>query len=136
MKGNSYLLDTHCLLWFQENNPKIPKKVMQKIQDKSNKIFFSQISLFEISIKKKIGKLPDLKVGIKEISNQAIADGFTFLNIKNEHLFHYEKVPLFEIHRDPFDRLLIATAAFEKSIIITADKNFNLYPEKLVEIFW
>ena len=46
-----YLLDTHCLIWFQENNSKIPERVMQQIQDTSNTILFSQISLFEIAIK-------------------------------------------------------------------------------------
>ena len=60
MVGKKYLLDTHCLLWFQENNPKIPKRVMQEIQNPENLILFSQLSLYEIVIKQAIGKLPDL----------------------------------------------------------------------------
>ena len=53
-----YLIDTHILIWFQEDNPKISKPVMQLLQDRENQIFFSQISLFEIAIKQTIGKLP------------------------------------------------------------------------------
>ena len=49
----SYLLDTHTLIWFQENNPKIPRRIMEIIQSSENTILFSQVSLFEISIKYK-----------------------------------------------------------------------------------
>ncbi len=73
-----YLLDTHCLIWFQENNSKIPERVMQQIQDISNTILFSQISLFEIAIKQKIGKLPLFQATISDVYEQAIKDNFTF----------------------------------------------------------
>ncbi len=103
-----YLLDTHCLIWFQENNPKIPSKVMEVIQNPDNIILFSQISLFEISIKQTIGKLSNFYATIEEIYNQALNDDFTFLPITNQHLFNYSTIPLIDDHRDPFDRLLVA----------------------------
>ena len=56
-----YLLETHCLIWFQENNSQIPDAVMNEIQSPDNTIIFSQISLFEIAIKQKIGKLPSFQ---------------------------------------------------------------------------
>ena len=62
-----YLLDTHCLIWFQENNPRISDKVLSIIQDPENIILFSQVSLFEIAIKLKIGKIPNTTVTIEEI---------------------------------------------------------------------
>jgi|ERR1035437_962423 PIN domain nuclease of toxin-antitoxin system len=133
--SKSYLLDTHCLLWFQENNPKIPSRVMDIIQNPANTIYFSQISLFEISIKQKIGKLPLFLTEIKEVYHQAIKDDFIFLPVQNSHIFYYDKIPLLKKHRDPFDRLLIATASVENSIIITSDEMFHLYP-KLVQVFW
>ncbi|MDB5151930.1 MAG: hypothetical protein JWR54_681 [Mucilaginibacter sp.] len=86
MTGVRYLLDTHTLIWFQENNPKIPEIVMKAIQEQSNTIFFSQVSLFEISIKQKIGKLPAFYATVEEICQQAINDGFTFLTIQNQHI--------------------------------------------------
>jgi PIN domain nuclease of toxin-antitoxin system len=78
MVDKTYLLDTHCLLWFQDNSPKIPKRVMSIIQDTGNKVLFSQISLFEIAIKQKIGKLPAFISNINDIYDQAIRDNFIF----------------------------------------------------------
>jgi PIN domain nuclease of toxin-antitoxin system len=56
-----YLLDTYSLIWFQEANLKIPQHVMQEVQNSANAIYFSQVSLFEIAIKQKIGKLPSFE---------------------------------------------------------------------------
>lgn len=131
----SYLLDTSCLIWFQENNSRIPSKIMAVIQDPANIIFFSQISLFEIAIKQSIGKLPGFKADTDEIYHQAIKDNFIFLDIQNKHLQNYQKVQLLDTHRDPFDRLLIATAYTENATVLTADKNFKLYPG-FVEVQW
>jgi PIN domain nuclease of toxin-antitoxin system len=133
--GKRYLLDTHALLWFQENDLKIPKQILQIIQSNDNFISFSQISLFEISIKQKIGKLPAFKADIEEVYHQAIIDGFTFLNIQNSHIYRYKDLSFFEHHRDPFDRLLIATALEEKAIILSNDRNFQLY-HSIVEVLW
>jgi PIN domain nuclease of toxin-antitoxin system len=135
MAGTNYLLDTHSLIWFQENNPKIPEKVMKLIQQPDNVIFFSQVSLFEISIKQKIGKLPNLLAAIEEIYRLAINDGFIFLTIQNQHIYNYNKIPLFKDHRDPFDRLLIATALEESAIILSADEQLGFYAD-LVKVIW
>jgi len=135
MPTNYFLLDTHALIWFQENNPKIPKKVMEIIQETDNLIYFSQISLFEIGIKQKIGKLPAFYATVDEVYEKALDDGLTFLNIQNQHIYNYKKVPLLENHRDPFDRLLIATAVHEAATILSADKVFSWYNE-FVKVFW
>ncbi len=132
---NSYLLDTHCLIWFQENNPKIPSRVLDIIQNPENIILFSQVSLYEIAIKQKIGKLPDFKSDIIEIHQQAIKDNFTFIQLQNKHLSSYSKVPLHDHHRDPFDRFLIATAYEEEATMVTVDSNFELY-RNFISILW
>lgn len=124
-----FLLDPHCLIWFQEDNSKIPGQVMKEIQDKDNTILYSQISLFEIAIKQAIGKLPLFKANIAQVNAQAITDGFTFLPIQNVHIQVYNKIPLIQEYRDPFDRLLIATGFEENAVVITADKNFPLYSQ-------
>jgi PIN domain nuclease of toxin-antitoxin system len=130
-----YLLDTHCLIWFQENSPKIPYHVLKQIEDRANIILFSQISLFEIAIKQKIGKLPLFEASILEVYEQALKDDFTFLPLKNNHIEAYKNVPLMQEHRDPFDRLLIATALEDKLTVLTADKNFHLY-HSLIDASW
>lgn len=105
------------------------------LQDPKNTILFSQISLFEITIKQRIGKLSQFTATIQEIFNQAVTDGFTFLPITNSHLFQYNNIPLYEQHRDPFDRLLLATALSEMATLLSADANFRLYNE-IVEVVW
>lgn len=135
MASNHYLLDTHCLIWFQEDNPKIPKQVMDVIQNTNNVIYFSQISLFEISIKQSIGKLLHLDVTIEDIFNQALADGFTFLPIENSSIFKYLNIPLLDVHRDPFDRLLISSAIQKDATLLSADEKFKLYPD-ILRLFW
>lgn len=131
----TYLLDTHCLIWFQDDSPRIPKRIMNILQSPANTILFSQISLFEITIKQKVGKLSQFVATIQDVFNQAESDGFTFLPISNNHLYHYNDIPLFEQHRDPFDRLLLATALVEKVSLLSADVNFNLYNES-VNVIW
>ena len=69
MATNRYLLDTHSPIWSQEDNPKIPKKILDLIVDNTNTIFFSQISLFELAIKQKVGKLPGFNVTIQDVNN-------------------------------------------------------------------
>jgi PIN domain nuclease of toxin-antitoxin system len=133
--ANLYLLDTHCLIWFQENNPKIPSRVLDIIQNPENIIFFSQVSLYEIAIKQRIGKLPEFKSDIIEIYQQAINDNFTFIQLQNKHISSYSKVPMHDHHRDPFDRLLIATAYEEEATMLTVDNNFKLY-QNLINVLW
>lgn len=108
---------------------------MDILQDPANIIFFSQVSLFEISIKQRIGKLPNLHVAIEDIYEQAVNDGFTFISIQNQHIYNYSKIPLFENHRDPFDRLLIATVFHENAIVLSVDEKFKLYKD-LIRVFW
>ncbi|MCY7309477.1 MAG: type II toxin-antitoxin system VapC family toxin [Chitinophagaceae bacterium] len=135
MENNKFLVDTHCLIWFQENNPKIPAQVMEKLQNLDNSIYFCQLSLFEITIKQKIGKLPLLESDVSIIHDQAILDKFRFLPLQNAHLSNYSKIPLSPLHRDPFDRLLIATAHHENIPILSADKNFSLYKD-FIKVLW
>jgi PIN domain nuclease of toxin-antitoxin system len=135
MGTTKFLVDTHCLLWFQDNNPKIPSRVLESLQNPDNIVLFSQLSLFEIAIKQKIGKLNQFTSDIIEIYHQGLQDNFTFLPVHNNHLSAYNKIPLLEKHRDPFDRLLIATAYEEKITILSADKSFSLYKD-YISIMW
>lgn len=118
-----------------DNNLNLPAWVLAEIQEPSNVLFFSQISLFEIAIKQKIVKLPDFTADLNEVYHQAINAGFIYLPIKNQHIFNYHNIPLLENHCDPFDRLLLATAYEEDAIVLSADNNFRLY-DGLVRVFW
>jgi len=129
----SYILDTHFLLWSLSDTQKLSPPVLSILENPANQIYFSQLSLIEISIKLKVGKI-NLLSTIDKLYSEAIEKAsFIFLPIANEHIFSYQNLPLYEQHRDPFDRLLIATAIQENMTIITADEKFKLY-EGLVEI--
>ncbi|BAU52042.1 hypothetical protein MgSA37_00192 [Mucilaginibacter gotjawali] len=87
----------------------------------------------EIAIKKNINKLPDFVPDIQMVADQLLANGFELLPLKNEHIFSYQHLPLFQEHRDPFDRFLIAIAKDENLTIVTTDDKFQLY-SSLIEI--
>lgn len=114
-----YLLDTQILIWSMEDNPKLKASLRTLIEDPRQTMFVSQFSLMEISIKLKLGKLPEFIVSVEFITSQLLSDGFEILPVSNNHIFAYQQVPFFEDHRDPFDRLLLATALSEQIPIIS-----------------
>lgn len=122
-----YLIDTQILIWYQLNSPRISPHVAAILLDLSNEIFVSQITLLEIAIKQKIGKLPELDVSIEEIVSVIKQDGFSVLNLETRHIANYDRIPLVHDHRDPFDRLILATALSENVSLISADEKFRSY---------
>lgn len=122
-----YLLDTQILIWHLQGNPKLKTSLRTIIENPVNTILVSQFSLMKMSIKLKLGKLPEFIVSIEYIVKQLFLDGFELLQVSNKHIFYYQQIPFFEEHRDPFDRLLLATALAEQIPVISIDKNFPLY---------
>jgi PIN domain nuclease of toxin-antitoxin system len=68
-----------------------------------------------------------LNIPIEKLIQLIQKDGFTILNLKDEHIHAYDSIPLLADHRDPFDRLLLATSLFEQIPIISADEKFKMY---------
>ena len=110
------LLDTHVLIWALENNPTLSDSARNSITLASNVVFVSSISIWEIAIKKKLGKLetPD------NLQEEIELHRFTPLQINFDHAELAGKLP--DIHKDPFDRMLIAQAIIEKLTLVTRDK--------------
>jgi PIN domain nuclease of toxin-antitoxin system len=124
-----YLLDTHTAIWYFNGDNVLSKTAKEIILPLSNQIHLSIISAWEIAIKHSIGKL-DIDGNTADFIHDAESNGFIFLPINPSHLAVYESLPL--IHRDPFDRLLIATALDEQMPIISADKNIAQYDVPLI----
>ena len=127
MRG--YLLDTHVAIWFLTGDTLLSQTADQIISEDVNRIYVSVISAWELAIKISIGKLrfPGNAAGFI----QAVQDNdITILPIMPSHLAVYESLPM--IHRDPFDRLLIATAIDEQISLISADKNIARYDVPLI----
>jgi PIN domain nuclease of toxin-antitoxin system len=127
----TFLIDTQILIWFQLGSPQLKPYIYDILVNPDHKILVSQVSLFEIAIKRKIGKLPELEVDMRVLVQLIEEDMFDILRLNNTHLFAYEQVPLHIAHKDPFDRLIIATAIAENISIISADANFKLYVPQL-----
>lgn len=121
------IIDTQILIWYLLDSKHLKKHIKQLISDMDNTVFVSQVSLYEIAIKQTIGKLPQLDIAITELERLILSSGLQLLPISNKHIQYYSSIPLHIIHRDPFDRLIIATVACEDMDIVSADENFKLY---------
>lgn len=115
------ILDTHSLLWWLMDQPKLLPRTLIELQNRNNLILVSSAVVWEIAIERAIGKLQapsDLIVVVQK-------SGFAFLPISELHALATEQLPL--IHWDPFDRMLIAQALVENAMIVTRDANIPLY---------
>ena len=121
------LLDTHILLWVLEGDPQLSTKAASLIRNKANDVFVSVASLIEVAIKVKIGKLSAQRTPSEIAEEVSRVLAIQLLPILPTHLDAYQSIPLYEDHRDPFDRLLIATALSENCILISDDNKFERY---------
>ena len=128
------LLDTHILIWALNGDPRLPKKARELILDKDNAVFYSSVSVWEISIKH--ASHPD-NVGFsgKELSQYCREAGFQSVEMRDKHVFALETLTRAEgapPHHDPFDRMLIAQAKAENMSFITHDSLIPYYEEKCI----
>lgn len=121
------LLDTHVLIWSLENNAALSGNARDAIIDGNNMVFVSAASVWEISIKKAMGKL----IAPDNLHEEIELHRFTPLNINIEHANLAGKLPA--IHKDPFDRMLIAQAMIEKLTLVTGDKIIPQYDVNLLK---
>src|SRR5690242_6536399 len=116
------LLDTHILLWWLSDDAALPERADALIVDPANEVFVSPLSLWEIAIKARLGKIT---ADVAEIRTAALASGFTELPFTLEHAVAVADLP--DHHRDPFDRALIAQARVEPLHLITHDQIVATY---------
>ncbi|MBU0992278.1 MAG: type II toxin-antitoxin system VapC family toxin [Proteobacteria bacterium] len=121
------LLDTHVLIWALENNPTLSDKAVAAIINADNIVFVSAASVWEIGIKRSMGKLEAPDNLLEEVSLHR----FTPLPINLNHAQLAGKLP--HIHKDPFDRILIAQAVHEKLTIVTRDESIFQYDVKILK---
>lgn len=121
----NYLLDTHIILWLAYDDAKLSSVVKDVLINKDNKVYFSPISISEIAIKVRKGKLEYSNVNSKQIYYALLMNGYKELPLKTKHSLELEILPL--IHNDPFDRLLISQAMSENLTLITHDTSILKY---------
>ena len=119
------LLDTHLLLWTALRTRRVPGQARLLIDDPENQLFFSVVNIWEIAIKRGLGR-DDFSVEPALLRRGLLDNDFRELTIVSDHAVASGLLPL--IHRDPFDRLLIAQAAVEGMTLLTADPIVARYP--------
>ena len=119
------LLDTHTLLWYLLQDPRLSRTAENLISDPATDVEVSPASYWEIAIKISLGKYSLPQPYQQFIETQLAANDFRVLHIEPKHTAHLVIMPLH--HRDPFDRLLIAQSLGENLPIISADIQFDAY---------
>jgi PIN domain nuclease of toxin-antitoxin system len=119
------LLDTHLLLWAAGAPDRLPAAARDLVEDPGNILIFSVASLWEIAIKRGLGR-NDFRVDPRLLRRGLIDNGYVELAITSEHVVAVDSLP--PLHRDPFDRLLIAQATAEGVTLLTSDKALAAYP--------
>jgi PIN domain nuclease of toxin-antitoxin system len=125
------LLDTHVLLWAAAGSEQLSSKAKALIEDPENQLYFSAASLWEISIKNKLGRA-DFKVDLAVLRRNLLDNGFEEIAIYSAHSIGVDALP--NIHKDPFDRMLIAQTAVEGITLMTADSAVAEYPVAVIKI--
>lgn len=125
------ILDTHLLLWAAGDPDRLSLETQRLLNDQNNELFFSAASLWELSIKKSLGR-DDFKVDVRLLRRGLLDNGYSALSISSEHAIAIDSLP--PIHKDPFDRILVAQAIVEGVTLLTADALVAKYPGPIQKI--
>lgn len=121
------LLDTHTLLWYAQNDPRLSGPARSLIQDMGNEVFVSPASYWEVAIKISLGKY-SLNAPYETFMQQAIEGNlFRVLPILVSHTLALTRLPILKDHKDPFDRLIVAQALAEQMSLVSADERLDGY---------
>lgn len=124
------LLDTHCWLWLKDDPARLPSPLRRRIMRDPTTLVFSAVSAMEIGIKHALGRLR-LAANPVQVIDEFREDGVSMLSATVEHALQSAALPL--LHRDPFDRLLVAQAQIEGLTLVTADANILAYAVKTID---
>lgn len=122
------LLDTHIYLWWLQDDPKLSVAARSRM-DAASAVFVSSASIWEAAIKKSIGKLD---VDVNQLVAAITGNGLHELPVSTKHAAMVARLPV--IHRDPFDRVLIAQSLCEPMRFLTADRKLSAYSELVVVV--
>ena len=126
-----FLLDTHLLLWAVAGSEKLPGAAVAAIREPTNEPCFSAASLWEIAIKHSLGRA-SFRVDPLVLRRTMLESGYTEVPITGAHAVAAAKLP--PIHRDPFDRMLVAQAIVEGMLLMTGDSEVARYPGPIQKV--
>ena len=130
------LLDTRLLLWCLTDDPKLPTTVRKMLSKRSIEFYYSSVSIWEIAMKHAIA--PDnLKITAEVFDRFCQRAGFISLPLLPKHTYQCGELyrnEIFEVHKDPFDKLLISQAESEDMIFLTHDKTLSYYTNNFIVV--
>lgn len=124
------LLDTHALLWWFTDDPRLSQRARDTIANEANAVVVSAASAWEIATKHRLGKLNEAADAVDRFGELVAADGFVHLPITHYHSLRAGAYPT--EHRDPFDRMLAAQSELESLPLLTCDPAFALFGVKTI----
>ena len=127
----NFLLDTHLLLWAAGAPERLSAKARSLLVATDSRLFFSAASLWEISIKRALGRA-DFNVDPRRLWRMLLINGYTELAVNSEHAIAVNDLP--PLHKDPVDRILVAQARVEGIVLLTIDKAVARYGEGVRKI--
>jgi PIN domain nuclease of toxin-antitoxin system len=119
------LLDTHLLLWAAGEPKRLSKQARTLIENPDNELLFSAVSLWEIATKRGLGR-EDFRVDARLLRRGLLDNGYSELPTVSDHVVATESLP--QIHKDPFDRILVAQATVEGVTLLTSASVVSQYP--------
>ncbi len=121
----SFLLDTHVLLWVAGAPDRLPTDTRLLVEDPATELIFSAASLWEVVIKNSLARA-DFNVDARLLRRKLLENDYTELAVTSAHVVAVDLLP--PIHKDPFDRILVAQAQVEMVTLLTADEVLGRYP--------
>ena len=125
------LLDTHLLLWAASEPKRLSARARALLLDPANQPVFSSTSLWEISIKQSLGRA-DFNVDPRRLWRMMLLHGYRELSVTCEHTIAINDLP--NLHKDPFDRILVAQARVEGMMLLTVDKEVAKYGDAVKKV--
>lgn len=125
------LLDTHLLLWAASSPERLSDAALELLENQQNQVMFSAASLWEITIKRQLGRA-DFDADPRLLRRGLLDNGWHELAISSEHAIAVERLPA--LHRDPFDRVLLAQADIEGMLLLTSDDTVSQYPGSIRKV--
>ena len=125
------LLDTHILLWSAGQPEKLSAEATSLLLDSSNSLYFSAASIWEIVIIRGLGR-DDFKVNPVRLIKQLVINGYEEVSVSSDHTLAVDTLPV--LHKDPFDRILIAQARTEGMLLMTVDEQVSRYGDGIVMV--
>lgn len=124
------LLDTHALLWWWKDDPKLPPQARSAMSDVTNDVFVSAVSGWEIATKVRKGQMPEMRDNLSTFEEDLADDRFHRLAVTIQHGLRGGSLP--DGHKDPFDRLLAAQALVENMTVVTRDPEIAAFGCKVL----